>query len=188
MFAAAPILCTVIFGDEFRDSVGMLRILVVASIGVTTIKLLGSALVARGSPGLQSLAIGAGFVCSVVLDIVLIPPFGGTGAAVAAALAHTAAGLVVAAIFIRTLGARASDLVPRAGDVAWFVGRLRERFGAGGSSRCGAADPTRAQPAAMPIPYATWKTTKAAITRGNRRHLSPVERTARTPKTRAPAR
>ena len=132
MFAAAPILCTVIFGDEFRDSVGMLRILVVASLGVTTIKLLGSALVARGSPGLQSLAIGAGFVCSVVLDIVLIPPFGGTGAAVAAALAHTAAGLVVATIFIRTLGARASDLVPRPSDVAWFVGRLRKRFGAGG--------------------------------------------------------
>ena len=49
MFAAAPILCTVIFGDEFRDSVGMLRILIVASLGVTTIKLLGSALVARGS-------------------------------------------------------------------------------------------------------------------------------------------
>jgi O-antigen/teichoic acid export membrane protein len=153
MFAAAPILCVVIFGDEFRDSVGMLRILVVASLGVTAIKLLGSALVARGSPGLQSLAIGAGFVCSVALDIALIPPFGGTGAAVAAALAHTAAGLVVATIFIRTLDARASDLVPRTGDVAWFVGRLRERFGAGGRTAApsqpdanpahGHADPVR---------------------------------------------
>ena len=132
MFAAAPILCTVVFGDEFQDSVGMLRILVVASLGVTTIKLLGSALVARGKPGLQSLAIGTGFVCSVVLDIVLIPPFSGTGAAVAAALAHTAAGFVVATIFIRTLGAQASDLVPHTGDVAWFVRRLRKRFGAGG--------------------------------------------------------
>lgn len=144
MFAAAPILCVVIFGDEFRDSVGMLRILVVASLGVTAIKLLGSALVARGNPGLQSLAVGAGFVCSVALDIALIPPFGGTGAAVAAALAHTAAGLVVATIFIRALGARPFDLVPRAGDVAWFVGRLRERFGTGGGT---AATP---QPDASP--------------------------------------
>jgi Na+-driven multidrug efflux pump len=80
-------------------------------------------------------------VCSVVLDVVLIPPFGGTGAAVAAALAHTAAGLVVATIFIRTLGARASDLVPRPSDVAWFARRLRKRFGSGGSAAAPPPEP-----------------------------------------------
>jgi O-antigen/teichoic acid export membrane protein len=128
MAAAAPILCVVVFGEEFRDSTDMLRILVVAALGVTTIKLLGSALVARGRPGLQSVAVGAGFVCSVGLDIALIPPFGGLGAAVAAALAHTAAGLVVATIFVRTLEGRAADLVPRAGDVRWFLGLVRRRL------------------------------------------------------------
>ena len=114
--------------------------------------------------------------------------FGGTGAAVAAALAHTAAGLVVATIFIRTLGARASDLVPHTGDLAWFVRRLRKRFGAGGRIARLRQTPMPAQPTAIPIPYATWKTTKAASTRGSRRHFSPVARMARTPKTRAPAR
>jgi O-antigen/teichoic acid export membrane protein len=128
MVVAAPVLCVTIFGEEFRDSVNMLRILVVAALGVTAIKLLGSALVARGRPGLQSLAIGAGFVCSVALDVALIPKFAGMGAAAAAALAHTTAGLVVVTIFARSLGARPRDLVPRPDDVAWFVGRLRRRF------------------------------------------------------------
>jgi O-antigen/teichoic acid export membrane protein len=128
MVVAAPVLCVTIFGEEFEGSVNMLRILVVAALGVTAIKLLGSALVARGRPGLQSFAVGAGFVCSVALDIALIPRFEGMGAAVAAALAHSAAGAVVVAIFVRTLGVRPGDLVPRAGDVAWFVKRLRSRF------------------------------------------------------------
>jgi hypothetical protein len=35
--------------------------------------------------------------------------------------------------------------VPRAGDVGWFVGRLRERFGAGG--RAAAAPQPDANPA-----------------------------------------
>jgi O-antigen/teichoic acid export membrane protein len=130
MVLAAPVLCVTIFGEEFRDSVSMLRILVIAALGVTAIKLLGSALVARGRPGLQSLAVGAGFVCSVALDILLIPRFEGMGAAVAAALAHSAAGIVVVTVFARTLGARPGDLVPRPADVAWFVNRLRSRFSA----------------------------------------------------------
>jgi len=128
MFAAAPFLCVTIFGEQAQDSVGMLRVLVVAAFGVATVKLLGSALVTQGRPGLQSMAIGAGFVCSVILDVVLIPPYGGQGAAVAAALAHTAAGLVVAAIFLRTLGGRPSDLIPRPRDVRWFAAQLSRRL------------------------------------------------------------
>ncbi len=134
MFAAAPILCTVIFGEEFQDSVGDAphprRRLARQSRR-------SSSSVARssrvGSPGLQSLAIGAGFVCSVVLDILLIPPFGGTGAAVAAALrAHGRR----ASSSRRSSSARWERGRPTscraAGDLAWFVHRLRKRFGAGG--------------------------------------------------------
>jgi O-antigen/teichoic acid export membrane protein len=130
MILAAPILCVTLFGEDFRDSVGMLRVLVFAAFGVAAVKLLGSALVTQGHPGLQSIAIGAGFVLSVVLDIALIPPFGGQGAAFAAAIAHTTAGAVVCTIFLRALGGRPADLVPRVGDVRWFaekLGRLRPK-------------------------------------------------------------
>jgi O-antigen/teichoic acid export membrane protein len=128
MIVAAPILCATVFGEEFRDSIPMLRVLVLAAFGVAAVKLLGSALVTQGRPGLQSVAIGAGFVLSVVLDVILIPPFGGQGAAFAAAIAHTTAGIVVATIFLRTLGGGPSDLIPRVGDVRWFAAKLSARL------------------------------------------------------------
>ena len=128
MVLAAPFLCTTLFGEEFSDSVNMLRVLVIAAFGVGSVKLLGSALVTQGRPGLQSVAIGAGFVFSVVLDVLLIPPFGGHGAAFAAALAHTAAGIVVAAMFFRALGGGPRDLIPRVGDVRWFAEKLSRRL------------------------------------------------------------
>jgi len=95
---------------------------------MVALKLFGNALVARGRPVLQSVAIGVGFVCTVVLDVLLIPPFGGFGAALASTLAYTAAGIVVAAIFLRTAGGRAAELLPRAGDVDWLVRTVRAQL------------------------------------------------------------
>jgi Na+-driven multidrug efflux pump len=67
-------------------------------------------------------------VLSVALDVILIPPFGGQGAAFAAAIAHTCAGLVVATLFFRTLGGGPSDLIPRLGDLRWFAAKLSARL------------------------------------------------------------
>jgi O-antigen/teichoic acid export membrane protein len=128
MVAAAPILCVTVFGEDFRGSIDMLRILAFAAFGVVALKLFGSALVAQGRPLLQTTAIGAGFVCTIVLDIVLIPPFGGTGAAIATLTTHTLAGAVVIAIFLRVVGGSPGELVPRAGDVTWFASGVRDRF------------------------------------------------------------
>ena len=129
MVAAAPVLCAGIFGEEFRGSIDDLRVLVGGAFGIVALKLFGNALVAQGFPVLQSAAIAVGFACTVVLDVLLIPSLGGLGAALASTLAYTAAGVVVAAIFLRALDGRASELVPRAGDAAWFAATLRGRFG-----------------------------------------------------------
>jgi O-antigen/teichoic acid export membrane protein len=135
MVALAPFLCVVVFGEEFRGSIDDLRVLVAGAFGMVALKLFGNALVAQNRPGLQSLAIGAGFLFTLVLDIVLIPPYGGLGAALASTVAYAAAGVVVGAIFVRALEGRPSDLVPRPADAARFVqiarGRLRPSLGRG---------------------------------------------------------
>jgi len=134
MVAAAPVLCATVFGAEFRGSVDDLRVLAAGAVGVVALKLFGGALVARGRPGLQSLGLGLGFVCTVVLDVVLIPPFGGLGAALASTLAYTAAGSVMAVTFLRALEARPSDLVPRVGELAEFARDVRARFRRGSAA------------------------------------------------------
>jgi O-antigen/teichoic acid export membrane protein len=128
MVAAAPFLCTTLFGAEFEGSIDDLRVLVAGAFGMVALKLLGNALVARGHPVKQSVALGVGFVLTVLLDALLIPPLGGLGAALASTAAYTAAGMVIATIFLRALEGRASDLAPRTGDVAWFVRKAREQL------------------------------------------------------------
>jgi O-antigen/teichoic acid export membrane protein len=42
----------------------------------------------RGRPGLNSLAAGTGLIVTVVLDLILIPPLGAVGAAIASSAAY----------------------------------------------------------------------------------------------------
>jgi len=124
---AAPLLCVTIFGEEFRGSIDDLRLLVAGSIGVVALKQLASALTGQGAPTLASAAIALSFACTIVLDIVLIPPFGGLGAAAASTVAYTLGGVVAAVIFSRALRLPARDLVPRWDDVL-LLHKTAKRF------------------------------------------------------------
>jgi O-antigen/teichoic acid export membrane protein len=124
---AAPILCVWFFGPSFRGSVNELRILAIGALGVVAMKQLGSALTARQRPTLASAAIAVSFVCTVILDVVLIPPYAGIGAAIASSIAYTAGGIAIAFAFYAGLGTRARDLVPVPSDAAWFWRNLVER-------------------------------------------------------------
>jgi O-antigen/teichoic acid export membrane protein len=77
-----------IYGEAFRPAVIPAQILLLGLsvegiAGVITAFLYG-----RGHPGLNSIAMGMGLVVTVVLDLILIPPFGATGAAWASAAAY----------------------------------------------------------------------------------------------------
>jgi O-antigen/teichoic acid export membrane protein len=129
MIVAAPFLTVTIFGESFEGSIDDLRVLIAGALGVGALKLLGNALTAQRFPVLASVAIGLGFAATIILDILLIPPFGGLGAALASTLAYTAGGIAVAVIFTRALGGRLRDLVPRGTELAWLRDVLRSRLG-----------------------------------------------------------
>jgi O-antigen/teichoic acid export membrane protein len=124
MVAAAPVLCVGVFGEDFRGSIDDLRVLVWGAFGMVALKLFGNALVARGRPVAQSIAVGVGFACTVTLDVILIPPFGGLGAALASTLSYTAAGVFAGVIFLRALEGSPAELVPRAADVTKLLHRV----------------------------------------------------------------
>jgi O-antigen/teichoic acid export membrane protein len=135
MFLLAPFLVVTLLGSEFEDGVLDLRILVLGSLGVVAMKVLGTALTARGKPMLETAGIGAALVFTIVLDLLLIPDHGSTGASVAAAIAYTVGGVATAWIFARALGARPTDLLPRRSDVGVgreLIGRLWRGLRPGG--------------------------------------------------------
>jgi O-antigen/teichoic acid export membrane protein len=99
-------LCVGVFGDEFAGSVDQLRILALGGFGIVTLKQLGDALIAQRRPLLESAAVAIAFVCTLVLDVILIPGHGGLGAAISSSTAYTVGGLAAALLFTRTIGAR----------------------------------------------------------------------------------
>jgi Na+-driven multidrug efflux pump len=112
----------------------MLRILALGAFGIVALKLLGNALTAQRKPMLETAAIGGAFVCTVALDVILIPAHGGLGAAIASSVAYTFGGILVALIFTRALKGRLGDLVPRGSELVWVWLRLRGRFRTAGTS------------------------------------------------------
>jgi O-antigen/teichoic acid export membrane protein len=112
MVAAAPFLCVVVFGEDFRGAISDLRIVALGGFGIVALKLLGSTLTAQERPLHESLAVGVTFLTVLALDFILIPSLGGDGAAIASAVGYTAGGLAMAAIFCRTMKVRLRALLP----------------------------------------------------------------------------
>jgi O-antigen/teichoic acid export membrane protein len=127
LVAIAPLLCVGVFGEEFRDSIAMMRILILGAFGIVALKLLGNALTAQRKPMLETGAAAVAFVVILALDIALIPAHGGLGAAIASAIAYSVGGIAVALIFTRALQGRLRDLVPRRRDLVWLRRRLLAR-------------------------------------------------------------
>lgn len=128
LIVAAPVLCTRIFGEDFRGSVDDLRVLALGAFGICALELLGSALNAQRKPMLTTASVGFAFAVTIALDLLLIPDHGGLGAAIATASAWTVGAVVVIVLFTRAFPARIFDLVPRGSDLPWVWRSLRARF------------------------------------------------------------
>jgi O-antigen/teichoic acid export membrane protein len=124
----APLLCSVVFGSAFSGSTNQLRILALGALGISALDLLPNALTAQRMPIRGMWAVAVAFAVTLALDIALIPPMGGLGAALATTLAYTVGGVVAAAIFARTFELPFAELVPRLGELPWLWQKLRARF------------------------------------------------------------
>jgi len=122
----APFAIPLVFGDEFEGAIDDLQILSLGVFGIILLRLLANALAARDRPGLQSIGIAVAFAATVILDIALIPPFGGAGAAAASLVAYTVGGVVTTLVFRRVLGVGLRELVPRPRDVRELTRAVRD--------------------------------------------------------------
>lgn len=89
----APPLITFGYGAEFTDALGPVYILLpgVWLLGIGGV--IAEVMRGRGHPGVPALLAGLAIVVTVVLDLVLIPPYEAIGAAVASTCAYSVFGL-----------------------------------------------------------------------------------------------
>jgi O-antigen/teichoic acid export membrane protein len=116
-----PVLLPVLFGEPFQASVAPFLWLLPGALGFAATAVFSYALVAGSSPGLSSIGPLVSLVVGFVLDLMLIPRFGASGAAAAASVAFLAGGWATLAVFRRRhTFPWGSLLLPRRGDLAVF--------------------------------------------------------------------
>jgi O-antigen/teichoic acid export membrane protein len=122
----SPLVVPLIFGSEFDDSVLPFVWLLPGTIAAAGTKILAAYVFSRGRPLINAQVGVAVLVITVVGDVLLIPAFGVSGAAVAASLAYCI-GLAYTAVYYRRLsgGSIVGCLLPNVADVPLYLDGIR---------------------------------------------------------------
>ena len=116
-----PVLLPLVFGSDFEASVTPFLWLLPGAFGFAAMAVFSYALVAASSPGASSVGPSVSLVVGIALDLVLIPRYGASGAAVAASAAFLAGGFAALIVFRRQNPfAWRVLLLPRRSDFAVF--------------------------------------------------------------------
>jgi O-antigen/teichoic acid export membrane protein len=97
--AVGPPLLPLMFGDAFDDSGTPFLWLLPGALGFVAMAIFSNALVASSRPGRSSIGPLVSLVTTVIGDVLLIPPLGAEGAAIAASAALLAGGATAIAFY-----------------------------------------------------------------------------------------
>ena len=115
-----------LFGTEFGEATGVAILLTIAVVGGVPGSIAGAGLGAWGSPGLRSWGMVAAAAINVVLVVVLAPPFGAMGAAVATLIGNFVAANMNIYFLRSRFSCKFSDFyLPRRSDLAYLIGSSR---------------------------------------------------------------
>jgi stage V sporulation protein B len=117
----APLLLGLFFGTTYVAGAEALRITMVAMIPLALQRLLASDLKGRGRPGLVSISASFALGATVIGDLVLIPPLGIDGAAIASLVAYSTGTIVLLIAYRQITGASLMRLIPGPADARQLV-------------------------------------------------------------------
>jgi O-antigen/teichoic acid export membrane protein len=121
-----PVLLVVGFGPQFHASLLPMFIILPGIWFLNAGTVVNASLGGRGRPGLTSMLSGVALAVTVLLDLLLIPPFGVTGAAIASLCAYTAYGIAALVVAGRITGIAPWRLVrPTLADLRVYSGAAR---------------------------------------------------------------
>jgi O-antigen/teichoic acid export membrane protein len=126
----APFVVVLFFGADFAESKWAVWLLLPGIVTFSVGRILSMYLLGRNRLKVDLLASFVGLVLTLTLDLLLIPPYGFRGAAVASSIAYTVAMLIDLVWVVRNSSITAGGLVvARPSDVAMLWRRVREIVG-----------------------------------------------------------
>jgi O-antigen/teichoic acid export membrane protein len=107
-FAISGPVISLLYGARFDGAVPQARVLLAGMLLAGVAGVASAYLYARGRPGANSAILGAGLLVTVVLDVLLIPPYGALGAAWASTVAYLVADAMLVGMLLRLTRDRAT--------------------------------------------------------------------------------
>lgn len=123
--AITPILIPLFFGPGFRAAVPPALILLLGALPWSLQRLLCLSASAQERPWIYFRSFGSSLIMMVVLDLILVPRIGTTGAAIGFVLATIFGSAICVDWYRRHRGLRVRDLIPRSGDAREVAGIIR---------------------------------------------------------------
>jgi O-antigen/teichoic acid export membrane protein len=120
-----PLLIVLVFGPAYQRSVVPFLLLLPGAIGFSFTRIFGNALMGSSLPGRSSIEAVVALATGILLDLVLIPAFGASGAAVAASVALLAGGLAAVILYRRREPFPLAELMPGRAEIERLVSIAR---------------------------------------------------------------
>ena len=124
---SGPFILPAMFGHPFAGSVDPFLLLLPGAIPYVASSIFSTSLAASSAPGLSSVGPFATLLVNGVLDLVLIPPYGASGAAVASTCGFFFGGVAAFIAFRRVEPAQLKELIPRRTDALIIRDFIRRR-------------------------------------------------------------
>jgi O-antigen/teichoic acid export membrane protein len=113
-----------LYGEAYRPAVLPFLLLLPGMIGVTVAKVISADLAGRGKPQFAAYSAGITICITIILDLLFIPKFSISGAAIASSIAYTASGALAVFWFSRETGTLPSTLlIARSEDFRYLLHR-----------------------------------------------------------------
>lgn len=100
----------IIYGSDYYGSILPLKVLLVGIFCLSLGKILANDIAARGKPELNAISNLVGFIVNVGFNILLIPKFGITGAAMATSISYTLTSIIFLVSFLKLTKLSLKDL------------------------------------------------------------------------------
>ncbi len=132
-FLVGPFLIVLFFGEKFSGSIEPFLILIPGVVVFSITNILATYLTGAGRPGYNAAIAFISFLFTVIFDILLIPRYSISGAAIASGISYTMSTIMTVIAFARVSGISLSESVAivksMSTDVRSIVARMQERLG-----------------------------------------------------------
>lgn len=108
------------YGPSYRSALVPMLIILPGMWFLGTASVVTGDLRGRGRPGMASALAGGAVVVTVALDLLLIPPYGVVGAAIASLVAYVVLGVASLLVLSRVASVRLGELLPSPADVSAY--------------------------------------------------------------------